>query len=78
MFRRGKPALVQLSLIGSQVARARLRYALMDEAVAQTAPISGASTNKAGWLVAIVLFGLLWLELNNQLKAEWWLNPQYN
>jgi len=51
---------------------------LMDEAVAQTAPISGASTNKAGWLVAIVLFGLLWLELINQLKAEWWLNPQYN
>jgi len=51
---------------------------LMDEAGAQTAPISGASTNKAGWLVAIVLFGLLWLELINQLKAEWWLNPQYN
>jgi exosortase len=51
---------------------------LMDEAVAQTAPISGAGTNKAGWLVAIVLFGLLWLELINQLKAEWWLNPQYN
>src|SRR6266446_455076 len=51
---------------------------LMDEAVAQTAPISGASTNKAGRLVAIVLFGLLWLELINQLKAEWWLNPQYN
>src|SRR5213078_1310327 len=51
---------------------------LMDEAGAQTAPISGASTHKAGWLVAIVLFGLLWLELINQLKAEWWLNPQYN
>src|SRR5437667_3451691 len=51
---------------------------LMDEAGAQTAPISGASTNKAGWLVAIVLFGLLWLELINQLKDEWWLNPQYN
>src|SRR5438094_4951143 len=51
---------------------------LMDEAVAQTAPISGASTHKAGWLIAIVLFGLLWLELINQLKAEWWLNPQYN
>src|SRR5256886_313090 len=51
---------------------------LMDEAGAQTAPISGASTHKAGWLVAIVLFGPLWLELINQLKAEWWLNPQYN
>lgn len=23
-------------------------------------------------------FGLLWFELINQLKAEWWLNPQYN
>src|SRR5437763_5569040 len=51
---------------------------LLYEAGAQTAPISGASTHKAGWLVAIVLFGLLWLELINQLKAEWWLNPQYN
>src|SRR5437773_4424927 len=51
---------------------------LMDEAGAQTAPISGASTHKAGWLVAIVLFGLLWFELINQLKPEWWLNPQYN
>jgi len=51
---------------------------LMDEAVAQIAPISGASINKAGRLVAIVLFSLLWFELINQLKAEWWLNPQYN
>src|SRR5947208_3682986 len=51
---------------------------LMDEAGAQTAPISGASTNKAGWLVAIIVFGLIWSELINQLKAEWWLNPQYN
>src|SRR5260370_22601311 len=51
---------------------------VMDEAIAQTAPISGGSSNKAGWLVVIVLFGLLWLELINQLKPEWWLNPQYN
>ncbi len=51
---------------------------LMDEPVAQTAPSSGASIKRAGWLLAIVVFGLLWFELINQLKAEWWLNPQYN
>ena len=50
----------------------------MDEAVAQTAPISRARIKRAGWLVAIVFFGLFWFELINQLKAEWWLNPQYN
>ena len=26
----------------------------------------------------LVVFGLVWFELINQLKAEWWLNPQYN
>src|ERR1700737_1767044 len=50
----------------------------MDEAVAQTAPISRARIKRAGWLVAIVFVGLFWFELINQLKAEWWLNPQYN
>jgi exosortase len=50
----------------------------MDEAVTQTAPISTAGVKRADWLVAIVVFGLLWFELINQLKAEWWLNPQYN
>ncbi|PYK02439.1 MAG: hypothetical protein DME63_06640 [Verrucomicrobia bacterium] len=67
-----------LVLTRSQVARARLRYAQMDEAVAQAAPSSEASAKRAGWLVAIVVFGLLWFELINQLKPEWWLNPQYN
>src|SRR5438034_10883027 len=51
---------------------------LMDEPVAHTAPSSGAGIKRAGWLLAIVVFGLLWFELINQLKAEWWLNPQYN
>src|SRR5712691_8261923 len=51
---------------------------LMDEAVAQPAPVSRARSKRAGWLLAIVAFGLLWFELINQLKAEWWLNPQYN
>src|SRR5712691_13131997 len=51
---------------------------LMDEAVSQPASGSRARSKRAGWLVAIVVFGLLWFELINQLKAEWWLNPQYN
>src|SRR5438128_4735953 len=50
----------------------------MDESIAQTAPGSGASVKGAGWLVAILVFGLLWFELINQLRPEWWLNPQYN
>ena len=50
----------------------------MDQAVAQAASISGAGVKRRGWLVAIVVFGLLWFELINQLKPEWWLNPQYN
>src|SRR5205807_300878 len=50
----------------------------MDQAVAQAAPISGAGVKRRGWLVAIVVFGLLWFELINHLKPEWWLNPQYN
>jgi len=50
----------------------------MDESVAQTAPGSGTSVKGTGWLVAILAFGLLWFELINQLRPEWWLNPQYN
>ena len=50
----------------------------MDIAVAQSAPDSGARIKRVGWLFAIVVFGLVWFELINQLKAEWWLNPQYN
>src|SRR5213082_1859775 len=51
---------------------------LMDEAVAQTAPISGASTHKTTWFVLVAVFGFIWFELVNQLKTEWLLNPQYN
>ncbi|MEY2530252.1 MAG: hypothetical protein QOI96_337, partial [Verrucomicrobiota bacterium] len=50
----------------------------MDEAIAQTAPVSAPIAKKTGWLVVLVVFGLVWFELINQLKAEWWLNPQYN
>ncbi|HEV3244581.1 MAG TPA: exosortase/archaeosortase family protein [Chthoniobacterales bacterium] len=50
----------------------------MNEAVSQTAPTSGASVKRVGWLVVIIVFGVLWFELINQLKPEWWLNPQYN
>ena len=50
----------------------------MNETVAQTAPVSARSARTTSWFIAIVLFGLFWFELVNQLKAEWWLNPQYN
>jgi exosortase len=50
----------------------------MDETLVQTTPVSERSSNKAGWLIAALAFGLLWFELINQLKGEWWLNPQYN
>src|SRR5215471_20287447 len=50
----------------------------MDEAIAQTARVSKADLKRAGWLLPIALFSLIWFELINQLKPEWWLNPQYN
>src|SRR5205085_12350675 len=57
-----------------------LGYAMpqMDEAIAQPAAVSAPSANRTGWLLVLVVFGLVWFELINQLKAEWWLNPQYN
>jgi exosortase len=57
-----------------------LGYAMpqMDETVAQRAPVSARSAKKTTGFIAIALFGLFWFELVNQLKAEWWLNPQYN
>lgn len=49
----------------------------MPETVVQQA-FSPVKTISLSWLLAIVGFTFLWLELINQLKAEWWLNPQYN
>src|SRR5882762_510498 len=50
----------------------------MDKTMAQTAALSAPSAKKTSWLIPLVVFGLIWFELINQLKAEWWLNPQYN
>ena len=50
----------------------------VEETIAQTAPVSAGSAKTASWFIAVVVFGLFWFELINQLKAEWWLNPQYN
>src|SRR2546430_14713376 len=50
----------------------------MEEAVAPTAPVSVTSSKRAGWLIGLTLYAFFWFELINQLKAEWWLNPQYN
>jgi exosortase len=50
----------------------------MDETIAQTTAVSARGAKKITWLIVVVVFGLVWLELIGQLKAEWWLNPQYN
>ena len=49
----------------------------MPETVAQRA-FTPATTTALTWLIAAAGFALLWLELVNQLRPEWWLNPQYN
>ena len=53
-------------------------YRTMDDTFVAAAPPSTTRPKTSGWLVATLVFGLLWFELINQLKAEWWLNPQYN
>ena len=50
----------------------------MEEAIAPTEPVSVTSSKRAGWLIVLPVFAFLWFELIHQLKAEWWLNPQYN
>jgi exosortase len=50
----------------------------MDETLLQTTAVSERSSQKAGWLIAVLAFGVLWFELINHLRGEWWLNPQYN
>jgi exosortase len=52
--------------------------ARMEEAVTHSAPIVLDRPKRIGWIVAICAFGVVWVELVNQLKAEWSLNPQYN
>lgn len=50
----------------------------MSETIAPAAPVSAATSRRPVWLAVLLVFGLIWLELINQLKPEWWLNPQYN
>lgn len=57
-----------------------LGYAMpqMEEAVLQRAGTVAGVASRRPSFVAILLFALIWFELIKQLKAEWWLNPQYN
>ena len=50
----------------------------MDETVSQAIAVAAPSAKKTTWLIVLIAFGFVWFELINQLKAEWWLNPQYN
>jgi exosortase len=50
----------------------------MDETLVQTTAVAERSSNKRAWLIAVLAFGVLWFELINHLRGEWWLNPQYN
>jgi exosortase len=51
---------------------------LMNQSTAEVAPASAKGVNVSWLWVAFVALGLLWLELIDQLKGEWWLNAQYN
>jgi len=50
----------------------------MDDTIAPPAPAAAQRARASAWLVVLVALGLLWWELINQLKGEWWLNAQYN
>lgn len=50
----------------------------MDEAIATASSVSAPTSKRPAWFIVLVIFGFIWFELINQLKPEWWLNPQYN
>ncbi|HJX97291.1 MAG TPA: exosortase/archaeosortase family protein [Chthoniobacterales bacterium] len=50
----------------------------MDEAIATASSVSAPTSKRPAWFIVLVIFGVIWFELINQLKPEWWLNPQYN
>jgi exosortase len=50
----------------------------MDETIGQVEALSSRRALPKGWFIAALCFGLLWFELINQLRGEWWLNAQYN
>jgi exosortase len=64
----------------SQVAWSRLSYRKMKTTVAHPGFLPSTTSKIGAWpMTALLLFfALLWFEVINQLKAEWWINPQYN
>ncbi len=50
----------------------------MDDTISPPACAAAESVKASSWVAVAVVLGLLWCELINQLKDEWWLNPQYN
>ncbi len=80
-----KERAVRLSRYYSCAAEARkllgVRYPMPEMKVMAARPgvVSSTTSQIAAWPVgvALVFFGLLWLEVINHLKAEWSLNPEY-
>ncbi|HST30193.1 MAG TPA: archaeosortase/exosortase family protein, partial [Chthoniobacterales bacterium] len=50
----------------------------MHETAAAPAPATLTSHRPGTRWMAILVIAFVWIELISQLKAEWWLNPQYN
>jgi len=50
----------------------------MGEAIATASSVSAPTSKRPAWFMVLAIFGFIWFELINQLKPEWWLNPQYN
>jgi exosortase len=53
----------------------------MPETIAPSIARSDTDPQTQRWwwlLVLFLVFAVVWFELFNQLRAEWWLNPQYN
>jgi exosortase len=52
----------------------------MNETVARITASTSTKDKTSRWLIRLtaLVFAILWFDLINQLRPEWWLNPQYN
>ena len=50
----------------------------MQETIAISPASTDAKSSNTSWLFLALALVFIWFELVNQLRPEWWLNPQYN